>query len=408
MRALSRLLFIASCVLATSLAVAASSTAVEYFHWGYGHYFVTASPLEITALDSGAFPGWTRTGLSFGVFDLDTAGATNVCRFWSGQTFAPKSSHFYTPYAAECAYLKQQGVWQYEGDVFALTLPDTAGSCPANTVPLYRLYNNGSGGAPNHRYTTNRAVFDQMRAMGWTPEGSGPQTTFACGPGGAATAGAAGLWEGTTSANEDLIAVVLSDGTFYFFYTASDGRSSMGLAQGTADFVNGSFASTDAHDYEFVPSGTGYPAALSGTYVSAASMAGTIATSRRTRIITAQPLAGMDPPMSLPTMTVTFTGAAVTLNGATFGNVALSPSGGLDGQLLGCTINGTVKPRSDVRVGDTSITISGSMCSLGSGTMAGVAIYEYEAGLGALIILARNAAGSDAIVFGGVAANGAN
>jgi hypothetical protein len=137
-------------------------------------------------------------------------------------------------------------------------------------------------------------------------------------------------------------------------------------------------------------------------------LVGTIATSRRNRAITAQPIAGMDPPMSLPTTTLTFTGAAVTLNGATMGNVTLSPSGSVNGQLLGCTIGGTVKPRSDVRVGDTSITISGSMCSLGAGTMTGIAIFEYEAGVGAFIILARNAAGSDAIMFGGIVAGAAN
>ena len=148
-------------------------TAVEYYYDGYGHYFVTASPPEIAALDGGRFPGWARTGQSFGVFDLDTAGAANVCRFWSGQTFAPKSSHFYTPFDFECAYLKQQGVWQYEGDAFALVLPDAAGNCGSGSVPLYRLYNNGQTGAPNHRFTTSLTTRAEMLAQGWIAEGSG-------------------------------------------------------------------------------------------------------------------------------------------------------------------------------------------------------------------------------------------
>jgi hypothetical protein len=173
MRTMFRILFIASCGLATSLAVAATSTAVEYFHAGYGHYVVTASPQEIAALDAGAPSGWRRTGQSFDVLPTDTAGSVNVCRFWSGQTFAARSSHFYTPFAWECAIVKGNRQWQFEGEVFAMTLPDAASHCGATTTALYRLYNNGAGGAPNHRYTTNLMTRSQMLAQGWTAEGSG-------------------------------------------------------------------------------------------------------------------------------------------------------------------------------------------------------------------------------------------
>jgi hypothetical protein len=174
MRNMFRLLFVASCGLATSLPVAASMTAVEYFHGGYHHYFVTASAPEIAALDAGALPGWTRTGESFGVLEPDAAGAANVCRFWSGQTFAPRSSHFYTPVASECAIVKGDPAWQFEGEVFAMQLPDAAGACAAGTMPLYRLYNNPPpGGAPNHRYTTRATIRSAMLARGWIAEGAG-------------------------------------------------------------------------------------------------------------------------------------------------------------------------------------------------------------------------------------------
>ena len=173
MRTLSRFLFIASCGLATSLAVGAAPTAVEYFHAGYGHYFVTASPPEIAALDAGSIRGWSRTGESFGVLERDTAGAANVCRFWSGQAFAPKSSHFYTPVAAECATVKGNPDWRFEGEVFALALPDAAGACAGATLPLHRLYNAGRTGAPNHRYTTRLPLRNEMLAQGWVAEGSG-------------------------------------------------------------------------------------------------------------------------------------------------------------------------------------------------------------------------------------------
>jgi hypothetical protein len=172
MRTVFRFLMIASCGLGASLAVAAS-TAIEYFHSGYGHYFVTASPQEIGALDSGLTAGWSRTGESFRVLDLNTAGSANVCRFWSGQTFVPKSSHFYTPFASECAIVKGNRDWVFEGEVFAMMLPDAAGACASGTVPLYRLYNNGQTGAPNHRYTTSLAIRSEMLAQRWIAEGSG-------------------------------------------------------------------------------------------------------------------------------------------------------------------------------------------------------------------------------------------
>ena len=63
--------------------------------------------------------------------------------------------------------------WLFEDEVFAVILPDANGICPPNTIPLYRLYNNGMGGSPNHRYTTDPDTFNTMRALGWVPEGSG-------------------------------------------------------------------------------------------------------------------------------------------------------------------------------------------------------------------------------------------
>lgn len=152
---------------------AVSSTAVEYIHPGFGHYFVTASQQEIVALDAGAVGSWGRTGESFEVLDAGTSNAANVCRFWSGQTYAPRSSHFYTPLATECAMLRGDRAWTYEGEAFALMLPDAAGACAPGSLPLYRLYNGGQAGAPNHRYTTGPAIRSQMLAQGWVAEGAG-------------------------------------------------------------------------------------------------------------------------------------------------------------------------------------------------------------------------------------------
>jgi len=104
-----------------------------------------------------------------------------VCRFYS-VAFGPKSAHFYTPLADECTRLKTSPDWTFEGEVFAIAGSRADGTCNAGTVPVYRLYNNGEGGAPNHRYTSVAAIRDAMVAAGWILEGNGPGLAFMCAP----------------------------------------------------------------------------------------------------------------------------------------------------------------------------------------------------------------------------------
>lgn len=155
-------------------------SAVEFYHPRYNHYFVTTSGAEAAALDAGKPSGWRRTGFLFRVPTLETAESSPVCRFWTGQTFAPVSSHFYTPYISECAGLRNNPDWSYEGHEFGLYLIDASAMCPAGATPLYRFYNNGQGGAPNHRYSTLASMSSYMTERGWVKEGSGPNSIFAC------------------------------------------------------------------------------------------------------------------------------------------------------------------------------------------------------------------------------------
>lgn len=166
----------------TVAAGAASTTgmAVEYFNASMGHYFLTAFPEEAAALDAGKIAGWQRTGYSFPVEMNPVPGTQPVCRFFT-VWFAPKSSHFYTPYPGECQTLKSNAVWQYEAIAFHLGLPDSSGHCAAGATPIYRFYNNGTTGAPNHRYTTDPIVVRVMKAQGWTQEGDAGTGIFACG-----------------------------------------------------------------------------------------------------------------------------------------------------------------------------------------------------------------------------------
>ena len=159
-----------------------TAIATEFYYAAFNHYFHSASEVETLLLQDGIFGNnWNRTFQYWRVWTAAGPGRYPVCRFFSA-TFAPKSSHFFTPYAAECTSLQQGNVWTYEGTVYYIGLPDNTGSCAAGTAPLYRVYNNGMGGAPNHRYTPDRSVRDQMVAQGWVAEGSGPDVVFACTP----------------------------------------------------------------------------------------------------------------------------------------------------------------------------------------------------------------------------------
>jgi mono/diheme cytochrome c family protein len=146
---------------------------VEYFNAGFGHYFMTAQSDEIAGLDAGAFGGaFVRTARQFDAWADAQAGTVPVCRFFTTPgTFGTRSSHFYTANPVECEGLKLNPDWIYEKIAFFIAVP-TGESCPVATVPVYRMYNHGQTGAPNHRFTTDLATYQLFTTQqGWDPEG---------------------------------------------------------------------------------------------------------------------------------------------------------------------------------------------------------------------------------------------
>ena len=155
---------------------------IEYFYAAFDHYFITSNSAEIRKLDNEGPTGWVRTGFQFNAYAAPNEHSAPVCRLFS-VAFAPKSSHFYTPFYLECFTRRLDPAWMIEsGDAFDIAVPAADGSCAAGLAPVYRLYNNGQGGAPNHRYTTDLTVRAQMIAQGWVPEGLGPDGVEMCSP----------------------------------------------------------------------------------------------------------------------------------------------------------------------------------------------------------------------------------
>lgn len=163
-----------------------TNVATEWYHEGFDHFFHTADALENRVIADGAYADdWHRTFGYFRVWTAPGAGRLPVSRFFSTQ-WGTKSSHFYTASQTERDLLIAGIItgWQLEADgVYYIGLADfTTGACPAGTVPLYRMFNQMLGGAPNHRFTGSSSTRDQMVAQGWRAEGSGPDTVYGCTP----------------------------------------------------------------------------------------------------------------------------------------------------------------------------------------------------------------------------------
>jgi hypothetical protein len=146
---------------------------IEYHDRGDDQYFLTADAGEEALLDGGALGAdWSRTGASFQAWRVDATDprAVPVCRFFGTPGFGPES-HFYTAYDGECAIVRSDPHWIEEGVTFKAMLP-VAGACTESYDTVLRLWKAGAAVTESrHRYVTDAAVAESMRAAGWILEG---------------------------------------------------------------------------------------------------------------------------------------------------------------------------------------------------------------------------------------------
>lgn len=151
----------------------------EYHHSALDYYFVTSRSSEKTILDRLA--DWTRTGTNITVARYSVSGGASVSRYYFDRIAKSESrgSHFYTNLTTEKDALfalnptnaNVPRLPQNEGiDAWALTA--TSGFC-RNGVPVYRLFRGQTNfpDNPNHRFTADKAVYDDFVSRGWTGEG---------------------------------------------------------------------------------------------------------------------------------------------------------------------------------------------------------------------------------------------
>ena len=141
-----------------------TATVVEFYAASLNHYFITADSAEAAMLDAGVVvPGWVRTGVTWSAWAAaaDSATTVPVCRFFGTPGIGP-NSHFYTADANECAIVKENPGWTFEGIAFYIE-PVQNGSCQPGTTPVYRSFYPGANvSQSNHRFLIDLTMFESM------------------------------------------------------------------------------------------------------------------------------------------------------------------------------------------------------------------------------------------------------
>ena len=185
---LAAIAMLAATTSATALPPVPPDTAVEFYHAAFDHYFITNDPGGNRRARLGPHHGLdAHRPRIHGVRGRGRVmrPPIPVCRFYIPPQHG--DSHFFSASLAECqAVLDKIGIdpnysgYFYESpNAFYAALPDTTtGACPANMVPVFRLWNQRADS--NHRYTTDPGIKAAMQAKGYLAEGYGPAAASLC------------------------------------------------------------------------------------------------------------------------------------------------------------------------------------------------------------------------------------
>lgn len=361
-------------VLGITAAARADVTVVEYYHPGFGHYFITANPGEVAALDARQPPleQWSRTGFTFRAFEAVGAppDAVAICRFFNA-SFAPKSSHFYAPRGLGCeATIAQFPDWQLEDDkAFYAKLPDATGACAEGLVPVYRLYNNGRNGAPNHRLVTSLAERQAMLDQGFVAEGYGIGVGM-CVPAPAGKTTAEGYWRGTSNLGDELFLAVLGDQRFFLLYTSPAANWPYATVNGSGIDDGSQFRSTLVRS---VPFNFNQPPGGFSPIVADFVPGQTITLTQGTASASLAYDATYDQPVALANLAGSYFGIGGHRNDLkTNSRTTVLANGAFAVQGVECDWTGTMTPRGATAAFDITMVLTRGICP----SVQGVAFYD--------------------------------
>ncbi|MHC9062353.1 hypothetical protein ACYX34_06655 [Nitrospira sp. CMX1] len=190
-----------------------------------------------------------------------------------------------------------------------------------------------------------------------------------------AATSAEGRWAGTTSTGRAVAGLVLGDSSYWLFYTAQDNPNILaGLVQGTGTSHLGSFGSSNTRDFNV--EGAGIRAAtMSGSYVPNKSFHATMAYFiGEAKSFTSTYAADSESAPNLALVAGTYSGLRTDNHTVT---VTVDSAGTLSGYSSeGCTVAGTLSPRTKGNGFHTSLTFGGGACRQGTETLTGMALYD--------------------------------
>ena len=214
------------------------------------------------------------------------------------------------------------------------------------------------------------------------------------------TASATGIWTGTTDTNRSVTGVVLGDGTYYVLYSPVGTPSVIaGLVQGNGTMSGSTFTSSNAKDFNLEDASV-MSATLSAIVATKQTFNGTVSDSNGAVTFTSTYDPTSDTAASLDTVHGSYTGQVATSAGLETATVTVNPSGALSGTgVSGCTVSGTVSPRTDVNAYNITVSFGPSPCLFAGETFAGVAAFDGDDKR--LYAAAPNASRTDGILFVG-------
>lgn len=187
-----------------------------------------------------------------------------------------------------------------------------------------------------------------------------------------------GLYSGTTADGDALLTFLLSDGRFWIMYKREAGvdlSSWNGFVYGEGSEAGNRFTSSAAMQFNMEPAAT-VSSALSVTVQPQQGMTGTLLLDGQDRAISMNLAAYPPLPSAAGIYSTTLNRVSGSETIQISGNLTISPSGGISGMLTGnCTASGSVHARSDARLYNLSMTLSGPSCTAG-GLFDGIAYIE--------------------------------
>ncbi len=157
---------------------------IEFYNPSFDYFFLTSRASDINVIDT--LPAWRRTGKTFNVYAAQEPGTLGLSRYYFDQIAVNKSrgSHFYTVVQSEKDSLASvnpsntqtprlpynEGIDSY---AFAPLIEGLGGACAAGQTPVYRIFRGQARypDNPNHRFTTDIAIYNSFAALGWDGEG---------------------------------------------------------------------------------------------------------------------------------------------------------------------------------------------------------------------------------------------